>query len=189
MRYKSCITCMWEWLQNSIKLGIADSYLEFLYLQAGRRELNLKPLEKIWAYETILNNSHLRIGEGVGKMPLETWEPPASHYPSFHPSLSYLHQDPAAHMLLSHIFIWYGSCTWSIFSIVSDTLRHTVWVYSSGLFSRFLKLGILPWKSLADCLHITLKWTHRKWSGCCSSRVISTARKADGSTDTVCTAY
>lgn len=57
---------VWEWLQNSIKQGVADSHLEFLYLQAGRWEPNLKPLEKIWAYEAILNNSHLRIGEGVG---------------------------------------------------------------------------------------------------------------------------
>lgn len=165
MKYKGWITCVWEWLQNSIKQGVADSHLEFLYLQAGRWEPNLKPLEKIWAYESILNNSHLRIGERVSiDVSGDRRVAPCSLcFLPFRPYLPLLRfcSPPYCWFTPSPVILPVPEMSKAQWVILQCT-EQRVWACTSGLFSRFLKLGVLPWRFLASSFHITVKWTPRK---------------------------
>lgn len=94
---KSCIACVWEWLQNPIKLGLAESHLEFLYLQAGGWELNWKPLEIVWACEAIVNNTQSFENCGWGGCRC-LWRPEHQPPPTALPVIALVPQLPSSRL-------------------------------------------------------------------------------------------
>lgn len=129
-----------------------------------------------------ITNSCLRMGVGLAQKPLETWASPP-HPPTALPPV------PLTASLVTFIRILHPTVpltpvsTWRSPCVSWVTLTRaewSVWACTLGLFSRFLKLVILPWRILG--FHIAVKWTprkkvalHRKWH--------FHSKEKDGSTD------